>query len=80
MKSVAEQVWLEALADPAFKAALDEGLADVAAGRTVPYPAQPRVTPTEPDPERLAEPPDPAIWEGLPASRWTTQPVPEDPA
>lgn len=35
--SPSQQVWEEALRDPATKSALDEGLADLKAGRTKPW-------------------------------------------
>jgi len=35
--STSYQAWQDALSDPKFKAALNEGLADVAAGRTRPW-------------------------------------------
>ena len=33
--------------------------------------SSPAETPEDPDDERIGEPPDPAIWEGLPATRWS---------
>lgn len=36
-RATAKAVWDKALADPGFVAALDEGLADIAAGRVVPF-------------------------------------------
>lgn len=46
--------WHEALADPRTKAALDEGLADVAAGRVTPYDPSPVREPEGLDVERRA--------------------------
>lgn len=34
---VSRRVWAEAMADPAFAAALEQGKADLAAGRFAPY-------------------------------------------